>query len=160
LARYRIASLLLPALAVLCFASGEAKVKPPVEWRIKAAPTKPIKPGGKFTVTIAGQIDPGWHLYALEEPQGGPVATEIALAEDDPADLLHVDEGKPKVLPDPLFDKPTGYFESAAEFTLHLQAPKTAAPGGRSLHVLVRYQSCNDKVCLPPHTDAIEVPLP
>ena len=152
---------LICSLAILAgVATGYAKVKPPVEWRVKSAPSKPLKAGAKFTVTIVGQIDQGWHLYALEEPQGGPVATEIALAEGDPEDLLHVDEGKPKVLPDPLFDKPTGYFENAAEFTLHLEAPRTTLPGGHSLHVLVRYQSCNDKVCLPPHTDTVEVQIP
>ena len=25
--------------------------------------------------------------------------------------------------------------------------------------ILVRYQSCNDQVCLPPHTETIAVPL-
>jgi len=27
------------------------------------------------------------------------------------------------------------------------------------LHVLAKYQSCNDRLCLPPHIDTIEIPI-
>ena len=150
---------LAAALLAACCLSANAAAKPPVQWHVKTSPTKPIKPGLKFNVTVTGDLDPGWHLYALEEPEGGPVATELALTEGDPADLIRVEEGKPKVLPDPLFKKPTGFFEHSAEFTLHLQAARDAAPTANALHILVRYQSCNDRICLPPHTDTIAVPF-
>lgn len=153
-ARWKV--LAMPLLA--CLAAAGAPVKPPVQWHIKAAP-KTVKPGVKFTVTLVGNLDPGWHLYALEEPDGGPVATEIALTEGDPADLLRVEEGKPKLLVDPLFHKPAGYFDHTAEFTLHLQAARDTSAAAKDLRVLIRYQSCNDRVCLPPHTDQLTVPL-
>lgn len=138
---------------------ADAAQKPTVQWHVKASPAKPVKPGAKFNVVISGEPDPGWHLYALEEPQGGPVATEIALTEGDPADLLRVEEARPKFLPDPVSQQPTGFFDKSADFTLHLQSAANATPGSSVLRVLVRYQSCNDHVCLPPHTDTIPVPL-
>lgn len=139
--------------------TGSTPPKAPVQWHIKTAPAKPLKRGANFDVTITGQLDPGWHLYALQEPEGGPIATEVAIAEGDPADLLRVDEGKPRVVPDPLFQKPTRFFEGSADFTLHLQAARDAHAGPTGLHILVRYQSCNDRVCLPPRTDTVAVPL-
>ncbi|WP_263381930.1 protein-disulfide reductase DsbD N-terminal domain-containing protein [Granulicella arctica] len=144
-------------LLVAAAAQASAAPKAPVQWHVKAAP-KTVKPGAKFNVTITGVLDPGWHLYALEEPQGGPVATEVALTEGDAADLIRVEEAKPRVLPDPLFQQPTGYFEGSADFTLHLQAAKEASATS-GLRILVKYQSCNDRVCLPPHTDTITVPF-
>jgi hypothetical protein len=155
----RRAYILFAVLLLVAGLNAGAAVKPPVHWTVKAAPAKPVRPGAKFSVTITGQLDPGWHLYALEEPQGGPIATEVALTEGDPADLLRVDEGKPKVLPDPAFQVPTGFFDTNADFTLHLQTARDAAAGPGSLHILVRYQSCNDRVCLPPHTDTVVVPF-
>jgi hypothetical protein len=152
-------TLLTATVCLVCAPVAGAVVKPPVQWHIKAAPAKQIKAGTKFNVTISGDLDPGWHLYALEEPEGGPVATEVSLTEGDPADLIRVEEAKPKVLPDPLFQKPTGFFEHTAEFTLHLQATKDAGAASKELHILVRYQSCNERVCLPPRTDTITVPL-
>ena len=151
--------LLLAVLPLAVNPAAHAAAKPPVQWHVKTAPAKAVKAGAKFTVSITGQIDSGWHLYALEEPQGGPVATEIALTDGDPADLIRVEEGKPKVLPDPVFQKPVGFFEGSADFTLHLQLATDASPGPGTLRVLVRYQSCNDRVCLPPRTDTVPVAL-
>lgn len=146
----------------LLLASGthaEAAAKPVVHWQVKSAPTKPVKAGAAFSVVITGVPDPGWHLYALQEPDGGPFATEIALAEGDPADLLRVDESRPKVLPDANFQRPTEFFDGPADFTLHLRAFKDNGGNTTGLRVLVRYQSCNDRVCLPPHTETIPVAL-
>jgi thiol:disulfide interchange protein DsbD len=154
-----VAIFLCPLLLASASSTASAAPRAPVQWHLKIAPAKVMKSGSKFSVTVSGQVDAGWHLYALEEPGGGPIATQVALAEGDPADLLHVDESRPKVVFDPLFQQPTGFFEGTAEFTLRLQLANDAPEGAHPLHVLVRYQSCNDKVCLPPHTDTIEVPL-
>jgi hypothetical protein len=133
--------------------------KPPVDWQIKNPPTKSVRPGAKLNLVLSGKIASGWHLYALEEPNGGPVATVIGLTEGDPADLIRVEESKPKMLLDPLFNLQTGFFETSADFILHVELAKDAPIGASALHVLVRYQSCNDRVCLPPHTDTVELPI-
>ena len=151
--------ILAAAFAVLTLTPAVHAAKPPVQWQIKNPPAKPLKQGAKVSLALTGQIDSGWHLYALEEPTGGPVATVIGLTEGDPADLLRVEEAKPKILLDPLFNLQTGFFETTADFTLHLTLAKDAPLGASALHVLIRYQSCNDHVCLPPHTDTVEVPI-
>lgn len=154
----RLLAGLAVAGAAVPLAGGQAN--PPVAWQVKSAPHAPVKPGAKFDITIAGQIRPGWHVYALEEPDGGPVATQVGLAEGDPANLLRVTSAKPQMVQDPAFGMQTGLFENTVAFTLHLQAPKQpGSTGAHPLHVLVRYQSCDSHVCLPPHTDTVEVPL-
>jgi len=149
--RYAAALLLLSATAY-------AAPRSPAQWHIRSVPAS-AKAGQKIALTVSGQIDPGWHLYALEEPEGGPIATAVGLTEGDPADLLSVDESKPIVIDDPLFHLRTGFFRSTADFTLHLRVDPGAKPGANPLHVLIRFQSCNDQVCLPPHTDTVEIPL-
>jgi hypothetical protein len=153
------ALLIFAAMLLTTGVSALAAPKTPVQWHVKAAPNKPVKVGSKFNVTITGEPEPGWHLYALEEPEGGPIATEISLTDGDPADLLRVEESKPKMLPDPITQKPAGFFDGAADFVLHLQSAKDAAMGAGALRVMVRYQSCNDHVCLPPHTETVTVPV-
>lgn len=155
----RTAWFLLAAIFAVAPAAVHAAAKSPVHWSVKNSPAKPVKPGAKFSVTVTGAIDPGWHLYAMEEPQGGPIPTEVALTEGDPADLLRVEESKPKMQADPMFQQPTGLFDGVASFTLRLQMAKDAAPGPHTLHVLVKYQSCNDRICLPPRTDTVEAPV-
>jgi len=146
------------AALLLITTAAYAAPKSPAHWHVKTVPTS-AKAGAKIALTISGQIDPGWHLYAMEEPDGGPIATVVGLAEGDPADLLSVDESKPILIDDPLFHLRTGFFRSAVDFTLHLRVDPSAKPGLNPLHVLIRFQSCNDQVCLPPRTDTLEVPL-
>jgi DsbC/DsbD-like thiol-disulfide interchange protein len=131
----------------------------PAHWSIEALPAKPLAPGARFTLTLASHIDPGWHIYAMEEPEGGPIATEIGLGADDPLTLLKVDEPPPQMVSDPVLHQSTGIFQGAADFTLHLQLPRKPLAHDAMLHVMVRYQSCSDKLCLPPHTETVNVPL-
>jgi thiol:disulfide interchange protein DsbD len=155
----RFALVLLVGLGMSSYAKAGAPVHSPVQWSVKGAPTKAVKAGAKFDMMLQGQIEPGWHVYAMEEPEGGPIATQINLAEDDAADIERVNEDKPKIIQDAVFGKTLGLFEGEAGFTLHLQMERGAAAGLHVLHVLVRYQSCSDRVCLPPHTETVEVPV-
>ena len=152
------ATLRTAATLLLLSTTAFAAPKSPVQWHVKSVPSS-AKPGARISIIVSGQIDPGWHLYAMEEPDGGPIATVVGLTEGDPADLLSVTESKPIVIDDPLFHLRTGFFRSTVDFTLHLKIDPTAKPGPTPLHVLLRYQSCNDQVCQPPHTDTVEVPL-
>ncbi len=63
------------------------------------------------------------------------------------------------MVPDPVLRQPTGMFQNAADFTLRVRAPRTPLPPSASSRILVRYQSCNDQICLPPHTETITLPL-
>ena len=149
----------LVATALAFPTSATAAPPTPAHWSIQQPSHKPLAPGATFTVTLAAQIQPGWHLYALQEPDGGPLPTEIGLAENDPLVLLDVSEPAPRKLPDPLTHSVAGIFLDNVAFTLKLRAPRTAPPAGTISHVLVRYQTCNDQVCLPPHTETVGLPL-
>jgi thiol:disulfide interchange protein DsbD len=147
------------AFSIASTAIASAPPKSIVQWHVKSQPTAAVAAGGRFDVTVSGNIDPGWHVYALEEPEDGPVATIVGLSEGDPANLLRVTEGTPKMVSDPIFQQSTGLFESTVDFTLHLQLAKGLGAGIHPLHVLIRFQSCDNHVCLAPHIDTVLVPL-
>ena len=153
------ALVLLLALPVCLCGQAVAATPGPAHWAVKGLPAKTLGPGDKFSIILAARIDPGWHIYALDEPDGGPIATEVGLADGDPLTLLRVEETKPQMSPDPFYKQPTGLFQENATFTLRLQLPVHPLPHSTMLHIQVRYQSCNDKICLPPHTDTVAVPL-
>jgi thiol:disulfide interchange protein DsbD len=159
---HRRALLLFLAAAFTLAASAPmlaATPPSPAHWSIQGLPAIPLAPGARFTLTLASHIDRGWHIYAMEEPDGGPIATQIGLGADDPVTLLKVDEPSPQMVSDPVLRQSTGIFQGAADFTLHLQLPRKPVAHDAALHVLVRYQSCSDKLCLPPHTETVNVPL-
>lgn len=134
--------------------------KPTVAWTFIHVPAAVSAAKGGFSVTVHGAIDRGWHVYALEEPAGGPLETTVALADADTVDLLHVSQNQPSSVMDASFGQRTMFFRSGVDFTLQLKLKQPAVPGTTTtLHVTIRYQSCNDRVCLPLHTDVLALPL-
>ncbi|MET0753413.1 MAG: cytochrome c biogenesis protein CcdA [Pyrinomonadaceae bacterium] len=138
-------------LPVLAFAQN------PTKWSLESdAKGKTLKANEKFKAALKVEIEEGWHLYALEQPEGGPVATTIKFPENSTFKI----EGKLTSSPfisksDQNFvvnEKPleTKFFEKQAEFTIPLQATSDAKAD--DLAVNVRFQVCNDTVCLPPKT--------
>ena len=101
----------------------------------------------KLTATISD----GWHVYALSQPNGGPnplkisipLASAITLASPIPETKVvrHFDFN---------FNMETVYYLKAASFDLSLKVGG-AAPGD-TLPIDVRFQACNDRLCLPPYT--------
>ncbi len=147
-------------LAGTVLAAGTVFALPPnpVHWTV-AGPRVPARAGATLVLTLTGRVDPGWHVYALEEPEGGPVPTQVGLAEGDPLVLLDVNEPPPMMVQDPVLRQKAGMFQNAVEFTLRVRAPRTPVVAGAVSHVMVRYQSCNEQVCLPPRTETLALPL-
>ena len=124
----------------------------PAKWSLESSvKDKEIKSGETFEAKLSAEIESGWHLYALEQPKGGPIATTIKLPEETDFSLGgKVTSEKPITEFDPNFEIDTKFFKDSAEFIVPLKAEKDAK--GDGLAVNVRYQLCNDRLCLPPKT--------
>ncbi len=125
----------------------------PVAWQLESnAKGKSLKAGEKFKAKLKAQIEDGWHLYAVEQPEGGPYPTRITINENSPFQL----DGKasssaaPITKFEPTFQIETKSFERAAEFDLPVKTISEAQAD--DLAVNVKYQVCDDKICLPPKT--------
>lgn len=128
----------------------------PVHWSAPAVGDK-AQPGGRIRVRVAAEIQPGWHLYSLKKIEDGPIPTTITLSPDQPFRLAGaIDAPPPIVMRDPTFDMDVEYYEESAEFVLPVEVGADAKPGPAKVSVAARYQSCNDKMCLPPRTVKIE----
>lgn len=124
----------------------------PVSWSLESdAKGKTYKSEDKFQAKLKAKIEGEWHLYAVEQPEGGPFPTKITVAENLPFQL----DGKtvspnPVTKFDPNFNIDTKFFAKEAEFNLPLKA--TAEAKGDDLAINVKYQVCDDTLCLPPKT--------
>jgi thiol:disulfide interchange protein DsbD len=129
----------------------------PVRWSLAAPRDLEVKPGGRFELALTATIDEGWHLYALS--QGPPVIpTRITVPAGQRFSLAAPPAGPdPRREHDPNFDMETEFYDTSATFTVPiLAAPDT--PGGRQrAEVHVRFQTCNDRLCLPPRIEKLAV---
>jgi len=137
-----LSALFLWVFAAACFAQTH------VTWSVT---TKPAS-SGLTNLVLHAKIDPGWHLYSIVPVKGdGPQPTKVTV-EPPLVATSPVQEGKATSKLDPNFGLVVQYFENSADFTLPVKA--NGAPTGT---VDVRFQLCNDSMCIPPST--VKVPI-
>ncbi len=139
-------------MAALLVATAGAEQNP-VKWTIAEG----RRSHDMVTARVTAKIDPGWHLYSISQPPGGPIATRIWI----PEDQLFKQSGnlrgpKPDKMFDPAFNMDVELYEGSAEFQLPV---KLAAESRQTLHVKVSYQSCSDTLCLPPKTVTLDLEI-
>ncbi len=105
-------------------------------------------PGATVLARLEGKIDPGWHLYSMSTAAAIP--TTIKLAPNPAVANFRVFQAPFKKAYDPNFQLDTETYEGAAVFLIELQLAPDAATGESGISAEVRYQTCNDKVCIPP----------
>lgn len=150
--KYQHIAIKLFIISTILILSSSVLAQNPVSWILESdAKGKNLKAEEKIKATLKAQIEGDWHLYAVEQPNGGPFPTKITVTENLPFQLDGKTESPSAITKfDPNFNIDTKFFAKEAEFNLPLKA--TADAKGDDLAINVRYQVCDDKVCLPPKT--------
>lgn len=134
----------------------------PTKWQLTAVASTGAEPVASTKVELKVEIESGWYLYGLDQPEGGPIATTIKVSEGSPFTLAGSIDAQPaKTKLDNNFkvnEKPleTKYYENSAAFGISL-APNETSAGIDAVKLDVRFQVCNDTLCLPPRTKRISL---
>jgi suppressor for copper-sensitivity B len=112
--------------------------------------------GGPGQLVVTAVIEQGWHLYAVDQPKGGPKPTVIRVADDAP--LVPVGPFVPDQPPvaHEVDDIPAWKGLELREHagTVVWRVPLRVNPsgGGERITGSVTFQLCQDTSCLPPET--------
>jgi len=99
--------------------------------------------GTKLLLRLTAEPEPGWHLYSLTTPKGGPNPTTIKLEGG------KVYQPAPTRKLDPNFQVDTETFDGLTVFLIEATVPDDAK-GKVEYTANLRYQACTEKECLPP----------
>jgi hypothetical protein len=133
----------------------------PVTWKIQDAPTAPVKAGARFNVKLVAKMQDGFHVYSMKPIAEGPIPTKIWLASGQPFELAgSIKAPQAEVMQDSAFGMEVELYEGEAAFQLPLKVAPETPLGTQMLTVSVSYQSCNNKMCLPPKTVKVELEIP
>ncbi|MGH9558443.1 MAG: cytochrome c biogenesis protein CcdA [Bryobacteraceae bacterium] len=135
-----------------------AQRQDPVQWTLTADSAK-VQPGASVPLRLTAKIEDGWHVYSLTQPPGGPIASTASLADNPAVEGSRIFQAKPEVKFDPSFQLNTEEFEKEANFWVVAALKKDAAPGPVELSEQLRYQACNNTICLPPRKKTATVAL-
>ena len=121
----------------------------PVQWSFSAKQLA-VKPGGKVLATLTASIQPGWHMYSLTTPKGGPIQTTVIIADNPAVASAQVFEPTPQRQMDTAFKLETETFEKQVPLVVEITTKPNATAGLVNLEAQVRYQACQNTLCLPP----------
>ncbi len=138
----------LLVLAAACVVALPAQKLNPVQWSLSFDPAK-APPGAKVLARVTAKLDPGWHLYALAAPKP-IIPTSIRLADSPAVASYTVHQPKAETKFDQNFGFNVASYENEAVFLLETTLGKDAPAGPAEITAEMRYQACDNKMCLPP----------
>ena len=98
-----------------------------------------------YEVHVKAMIQPKWHIYSVNNPDGGAQATEIKINDGKVVGIVK-ENGKLKTMFEKEFNVNQKYFESSVDFVQLIKLK----PGNKKISGTVNYMVCNDRQCLPP----------
>lgn len=123
---------------------ANAQVLEPVAWSFRAED----KGDNNFEIVMTAALDNGWHLYAMDIDEGGPIATSFTFEPVTGYTLNGKSYAvtKPEVKFDNSFGMNIGMHSGTAEFRQKIKVTAASA----KVAGYVTFMSCDDKQCLPP----------
>jgi hypothetical protein len=115
-----------------------------------------IKRGETATAKIRAQLQAGYHVNSDKPADDYLIPLKLTWTAN-PLEAAEVVYPKPQMEKTDFSPKPVSVFSGSFEIQTRFKAPATAPNGMAILTGKLRYQACNDRMCLPPKT--IEVPL-
>ena len=156
----KIQQRVLAALVLLLPASLLLAAQPEtVLWQFSLEPTV-ARRGETMTVHLsATPLDP-WYFYAPTVKSGGPVPAQFRF---DPSAGIRavgaIEAPRPAKKYDKGFEMEVEYYDEPVEFRQKLAVTGEAALGPAQITGSVRFQACNESVCMPPKDVAFDLPL-
>jgi thiol:disulfide interchange protein len=134
-------------LSLVLFGSvtfAKAQVLEPVTWSF----TSEKAGDNTYEIVMTATLDDGWHLYAMDIKEGGPIPTSFTFEPSGSYKLSGKPNAvtKPEVKFDRSFGMNIGMHSGNAEFRQKVAIKQYPAV----IKGFVTFMSCNDKQCLPP----------
>lgn len=143
--------------AAVLFLVSAASAQNPVSWSLEFPNnSQSIAKGKASVVKLKAAIEPNWYLYDITQPGSGPFPTKITVPDGKTYKLqgnVSSDGAVEKF--DPNFKTNTRIFSENAVFNVPLSSDTDLK--NSEVDINVRYQVCDDSVCLPPKTVAVNL---
>jgi len=125
-----------------------------------SAPEKVIaKRGSTQPIDLAIQIKSGFHINSNAPADEYLIPLKLTFTADGPVEITDIVYPKPTMETLQFSPKPVSVFQGDIHTTARLKASPSAAQGPANVLGKLRYQACNDRMCLPPRTLEVRIPV-
>lgn len=136
--------------AVLLLPGAAMANRDPVSWSATVRERAP----GVVTIAVRVDMERGWYIYGMRQPANGPTPLRFRVAG---TTLTPSQVGAPNVRTsyDRGFRARVAKHIGASLFVVPLRLPE----GTPAVPLEIRYQACNDQICLPPVNRRLDVAI-
>jgi DsbC/DsbD-like thiol-disulfide interchange protein len=111
-------------------------------------------------VALSAEIQDGWHVYGLGQLPGGPTPLRVTIDENEIVQATgNVTGSAPQKKHDPSFDLETQLYTHSFALQVPTEVKPHTANGKQLIPVNVHFQACSERICLPPRTVHLSVPI-
>ena len=126
-----------------------------IRWQASVA----MKNKSEGVLTVKAVVAPGWHLYGTAMPKEGPNSTKLDFSGSTGVEFTgaFTPSVKPVTRHDDMFGITLSWWDRSVTFTrpFKLKGKK----GDAAIVGKITFMGCNDKTCLPPKTETINLKL-
>lgn len=142
----------ITAVYILTCMSALAQIKRPTIWSYAAKKVS----AHEAIIYVKANLQPGWHIYSLNQPEGGPEKTIITLETSKSyAPVKKFSEPKPITKYEEVFEMNVAYFEKTVIFQQRVRFSKLPI----TVKGKVRFMVCTEKECLPSEEIEFSIPI-
>jgi len=137
--------------APLCFSQGNVlTIAPPPKLSAKAGATVEAK--------ITAQLRPGYHCNSNTPADDYLIPLKLTWTAA-PLEVAGVVYPKPQLEKYAFSDKPVSVYTGDFDLVTKFKVPANAPMGPGVISAKLRYQACTERMCLPPKTVDVSLPL-
>ena len=143
-----------PASVAAAPSPGTEKVRV----RVTSGPLR-VRAGKQARVTLTLTMTSGWHINSATPSEPSLIPTRVTLGRGNVGAALDGAVLYPQASEVMLGGSRLSVYEGAVHFTVPLVVGASARPGPGAIFLRVAYQPCSDRVCLPPETQEVRLPV-
>jgi hypothetical protein len=127
---------------------------------LSIAPTDKVsaKAGAEVSAKIVAQLKPGYHCNSDKPSDEYLIPLRLTWTAA-PLEVAEVVYPKPEMQKYAFSDKPLSVYTGDFEIVTKFKVPASAHLGPAVLAGKLRYQACTDRMCLPPKTVEVSLPI-
>lgn len=146
--------LVIAAILVTAGFQLTAQILQPVKWSFDSRKVN----DQEYELILKAEIDRGWHVYATDIPEGGPIPTSFKFNPSNDYELVGSLKTPVAIEKyDKAFEMDLRYFDNGAEF---VQKVRMKAAGPFRITGELEFMACDDSRCLPPEYVEFAFDLP
>lgn len=116
------------------------------------------KAGAEVPVKIVAQLKPGYHCNSDKPSEDYLIPLKLTWTPA-PLEVAEVVYPKPQMEKYAFSEKPLSVYTGDFDIITKFKVPASAPPGPAVLTGKLRYQACTDRMCLPPKTVDVSLPI-